>query len=219
MTQHAHNIGKKAAAGQQRIILLMARYISIIFTPFYLPLVGLAALFSFTYLSMMPWVYKIFVLLTAYCFTVFLPTTLIHIYRRYQGWSLLKLFSREGRMIPYVISILSYLACFYVMNAMHFPHFMSSIVVAAIAIQIICALINNRWKISTHTAAIGGTTGAVVAFSLIIGFNPLWWFCVLIILAGVVGTGRMLLRLHSLGEIVGGYLVGLFAGLTAVILS
>ena len=201
------------------MILLMARYISIIFTPFYLPLMGLIALFAFTGLRMMPWPYKIFVLLTVYCFTILLPTTMIHVYRRYQGWSLLKLFSREGRMIPYLISIISYLVCFYVMNSMHFPHFMSSIVVAAIAIQIICALINNRWKISTHTAAIGGTTGAVVAFSLIIGFNPLWWFCILIILAGVVGTGRMLLRLHSLGEIVGGFLVGLFTGVAAVMCS
>ena len=219
MTLHSHDIGKKAAIGQQRMILLLARYISIIFTPFYLPLMGLAALFLFSYLSMMPLGYKIYVLLTVYLFTILLPTTLIRLYRHYQGWSLLKLFSREGRMIPYAISIASYLACFYIMNAMHFPHFMSSIVVAAIAIQSICALINHRWKISTHTAAIGGTTGAVVAFSLIIGFNPLWWFCILIILAGVVGTGRMLLRLHSLGEIVGGFLVGLFAGCAAVIAS
>lgn len=210
---------QKAAERQRRMILLMARYISIIFTPFYLPLMGLIALFLFSYLRMMPWPYKIFMLLTVYGFTILLPTTLIHVYRRYQGWSLLKLFSREGRMIPYAISIASYVTCFYIMNAMHFPHFMSSIVVAAIAVQTVCAMINNFWKISTHTAAIGGTCGAVVAFSFIIGFNPLWWFCILIILAGVVGTGRMILRLHSLGEIVGGYLVGLFAAGAAVMAS
>ena len=104
------------------------------------------------------------------------------------------------------------------MNAMHFPHFMSSIVMAAIMIQIICAVINNWWKISAHTAAIGGTTGAVLAFSLILGFYPLWWFCILLLLAGVVGTGRMLLRLHSLGEIVGGFLVGLFAAAVTVLM-
>lgn len=213
-----HEISKKAANEQRRMILLMARYISIIFTPLYLPMMGLVALFLFTYLSMMPLAYKVFVLLTAYCFTILFPTTLIHLYRKYQGWSLLKLISREGRMVPYAISIVSYLACFYTMNAMHFPHFMSSIVIAAIMIQIICAVINNWWKISAHTAAIGGTTGAVLAFSLILGFYPLWWFCILLLLAGVVGTGRMLLRLHSLGEIVGGFLVGLFAAAVTVLM-
>lgn len=204
---------------RKRTLLILAQYISLLFTPFYLPIVGLLALFIFSYLSMLPLMYKAMVLLIVYIFTILLPHTLIHLYRHYQGWSLLKLFSREGRMIPYAISIACYFTCFYLMNTLHMPHFMSSIVVAAIAIQIICALINNRWKISTHTAAIGGTTGALAAFSLIFGFDPLWWLCFLIILAGVVGTGRMLLRLHSLGEIVGGYLVGVLSGFIAVVMS
>lgn len=146
---------------RKRSLLILARYISLLFTPFYLPIMGLMALFIFSYLSMLPLMYKAMVLVIVYIFTALMPTTLIHLYRHYQGWSVLKLFSREGRMIPYIISIACYFACFYVMNMLHMPHFMSSIVVAAIAIQIICALINNRWKISTHTAAIGGTTGAV----------------------------------------------------------
>jgi membrane-associated phospholipid phosphatase len=122
-------------------------------------------------------------------------------------------------VVPYIISIICYVTCFYLMNVLHIPHFMSSIVVAAIAIQIICAIINNRWKISTHMAAIGGTTGAVAAFALLFSFNPLWWLCTLFILAGVVGTGRMLLRLHTLGEVVGGFVIGVLAGYLAVIYS
>lgn len=202
-----------------RIILLMARTISIVFTPFYLPLVALIVLFMVSYLSMLPLIYKGLVLLIVWLFTCLIPTTLIHLYRRYQGWSLLKLLSREGRIVPYVISIGCYFTCFYIMNALHIPHFMSSIVVAALAIQIFGAIINHWWKISTHTAAIGGTTGALLAFSQIFGFNPLWWLCFLIILAGIIGTGRMILRIHTLGEICGGYLLGLFAGFIAVILS
>lgn len=204
---------------RKRTILISAKYISMAFTPFYLPLMGLIALFLFSYLSMLPWMYKGMVLSLVYLFTILLPHILIQIYRKYQGWSVLKLFSREGRMIPYVISIACYYACFYIMNLLHIPHFMSSIVVAAIAIQIFCALINQKWKISTHTAAIGGTTGAVAAFSLIFGFYPLWWLCLLILLAGVVGTGRMLLRQHTLGEITGGYLSGVLIGFIAVALS
>ncbi len=45
------------------------------------------------------------------------------------------------------------------MNVLHFPHFMSRILMAALLIQVICALINVWWKISTHTAAIGGVAG------------------------------------------------------------
>ena len=64
-----------------RKLILSARVISAIFTPFYLPLLGLLALFVFSYLSLLPWVYKLTVLGIVFFFTVLLPTTLIRIYR------------------------------------------------------------------------------------------------------------------------------------------
>ena len=82
-----------------------------VFTPFYLPIVGLMALFTFSYMSLLPWQYKLVVLGMVYVFTILLPTLLIHLYRRYQGWSLLEIGSKERRMIPYVISILCYFCC------------------------------------------------------------------------------------------------------------
>ncbi len=203
---------------RNRLILVVASYISLVFTPFYLPLMGLLALFSFTYLSMLHWGYKFHMLLMVWVFTCLLPTTLIRLYRHYQGWHVLKLVQREARYIPYVISIACYFMCLYIMQVQHVSHIMRSIVVAALIVQILCAIINHWWKISIHTAAIGGTTGAVVAFSLIFGFYPLWWLCLLILLAGVLGTSRMLLRIHSLGEIVGGYLIGVLAGFTGVVI-
>ncbi len=44
---------------RERNIILTARIISLVFTPFYLPLVGLMALFVFSYLGLMPWAYKL----------------------------------------------------------------------------------------------------------------------------------------------------------------
>lgn len=133
----------------QRVLLTIARYVSIIFTPFYLPLMGQIALFALSYMRMLPLTYKLTVLLLIYTCTVMAPTYLIRIYRHYQGWHIWHVFSREERMVPYVISIACYFLCFYLLNLLHVPYFMSSIVVAAIAVQILCALTNNFWKIST----------------------------------------------------------------------
>ena len=44
---------------KEKNIILAARILSMVFTPFYLSLVGLIALFTFSYLSLMPWPYKI----------------------------------------------------------------------------------------------------------------------------------------------------------------
>ncbi|WP_288948628.1 phosphatase PAP2 family protein [Xylanibacter rarus] len=203
---------------KEKEIIFTAKVLSVLFTPFYLPILGLLILFIFSYLSLLPLTYKLFLLLMFYLFTVFLPTALIRFYRRYQGWTLIELGSRERRAIPYVISIFSYLLCYYIMAATHVPHFMGSILIAALVIQVACAIINLFIKISTHTAAIGGVTGALLAFSVIFSFNPVWWLCIVLLLAGMVGTSRMILRQHSLRQVVLGFLAGVACSFVSVLL-
>ena len=203
---------------KEKELIFTDKVLSVLFTPFYLPILGLLILFIFSYLSLLPLTYKLFLLLMFYLFTVFLPTALIRFYRRYQGWTLIELGSRERRAIPYVISIFSYLLCYYIMAATHVPHFMGSILIAALVIQVACAIINLFIKISTHTAAIGGVTGALLAFSVIFSFNPVWWLCIVLLLAGMVGTSRMILRQHSLRQVVLGYLAGVACSFVSVLL-
>ena len=194
---------------KEKNIILAARVLSMVFTPFYLSLVGLIALFTFSYLSLMTWAYKLTVLTLVYLFTILIPTLLIHFYRNYHGWTLIELGKKERRVVPYLLSIVSYFVCYYVMHRFNIPHFMSNILMAALIIQILCALINVWWKISTHTAAIGGVMGALQAFAVIFGFNPIGWLCLVLILAGMVGTSRMILRQHSLRQVCYGFLLGL----------
>ena len=202
---------------REKNIILAARVMSMVFTPFYLPIVGLMSLFFLSYLSLMPTAYKLQVLTLVYFFTILLPTVLIHLYRKYQGWNLIELGHKERRMVPYVISILCYFFCVYIMDALHIPHFMGTIVSAALAIQIVCALINVWWKISTHTSAIGGVAGALFVFGELFGFNPVWWLCLVLILAGALGTSRMILRQHSLLQVVAGFLVGVVCSILGLI--
>ena len=156
-------------------IIIAARVMSAIFTPFYLPIVGLVALFVFSYLGLLPWAYKLLVLGMVYLFTILVPTLLIHLYHRYQGWTPLQIGVKERRMVPYAVSIFCYFACYYLMTRLRIPSFMARILMAALLIQIVCAIVNVWWKISTHTAAIGGVTGALMAFSMLFAFNPVWW--------------------------------------------
>ena len=187
----------------------MARVLSLLFTPFYLPVIGLSVLFTFSYLSLLPWLYKIEVVALVYFFTVLMPTFMIYIYRKCQRGSLIELGRRERRAVPYLISIVCYFSCIYLMQRLYIPRFMGSIVVAALIVQIVCAIINNWWKISTHTAAIGGVGGALLAFAEIFGYNPIGWLCVIILVAGLLGSSRMILRQHSLQQVLAGFGVGL----------
>lgn len=202
---------------KEKNIILAARVMSMLFTPFYLPFIGLVALFVFSYMSLMPWQFKLMVLTMVYLFTILIPTLLIHGYRRYQGWTTIEIGQKERRMVPYIVAILCYFGCYYLMSTMRIPQFMANILVAALVIQVVCAIINVWWKISTHTAAIGGFAGALLAFSMLFSFNPLWWFCVIMVIAGMVGTSRMILRQHSLLQVIAGFLVGVIAGFWMII--
>lgn len=193
---------------KEKNIIFTARIMSMIFTPFYLPIVGLIALFIFSYMSLLPMMYKLVMLAMVYLLTVVAPSLLIHLYRFCQGWTSHELGRKERRLVPYIISIVCYFACFFWMEYRNTPRVISIIVVVALTIQMVCALINIWWKISTHTAAIGGVAGGLVSYSIAFSFNPLWWLCFVLILAGAVGTARMILRQHSLSQVVTGFLVG-----------
>lgn len=198
---------------KEKNIILAARIMSMLFTPFYLPLVGLVALFLFSYMSLLPLAYKLPMLLMVYISTILMPSLLIHLYRKFQGWTSKELGRKERRVVPYLISILCYFGCFFLMEYRNTPRVISIILVAALVIQMVCALINVWWKISTHTAAIGGVAGGLVVYSIAFSFNPIWWLAFVIQLAGMVGTARMILRQHTLAQVVAGFLVGVVCAL------
>jgi membrane-associated phospholipid phosphatase len=202
---------------REKNIIYAARLVSLIFTPFYLPLVGLIALFTFSYLNLLPLAYRLLVLAIVYVFTILLPTLIIHLYRSAQGWTLIELGQKRRRMVPYGISIVCYGACLWTLDIIHIYHFVSSIVIAALCIQIICAIINVWWKISTHTAGIGGVAGALFVFAEYFAFNPVWWLCLVLILAGILGSARIILRQHSLSQVVTGVLVGFLCAATGIL--
>lgn len=209
--------GSEGESKYVKRMILAARIISMIFTPFYLPVLSLLALFIFSYMSRLPLIYQLKVLILTYLFTVLLPTVLIPLYRRYQGWTSFQMGRKERRMVPYIIAIMCYFTCYYLMTVMRIPQFMANIVVTALAIQVVCALVNIWWKICIHMAGIGGMAGALLAISLVFQFNPLWWLSVIILVAGLVGTARMILRQHSLRQIVGGFMVGAVCGFLLIL--
>ncbi|RUL59599.1 phosphatase PAP2 family protein [Prevotella koreensis] len=200
----------------EKRLILASRVISSIISPFYLPVFGMIVLFMFTYLGMLDTWIKLRVLFIVYLFTVAIPTYLIRLYHYYHGWTPIQIGSKERRMVPYVIAIVCYFICYYILNLLHMPHFIGTVIVAALVLQVVCALVNLRWKVSTHSAAIGGVIGALIAFSFLFTFNPTWWLFFLFFMAGLVGTSRMILRQHTLLEVSMGFLIGIVVAFLAV---
>ncbi len=202
---------------EEKYLRISARVLSAIFTPFYVPTVGFLALFLFTYLRMLPLSYQIVVLGIVYAFTVLLAMLGIYIYQKINGWSLRHLGHKEKRIIPYAMTILAYVSCLLLMYRLSIPRCLSGIIVAALMAMIICAVINVWWKISAHMAAIGEFVGGLVSFSFVFYYNPLGWFCFAILLSGALGTSRIILRQHTLSQVLVGFLVGFACGILGIL--
>ena len=205
----------------KKSLLYAVRLISLILTSFYLPFVCvfvLGVLFSFSYLSLLPLRYKLTVLFVVVFFTIALPMFFIitHLALRIERWTARELGQKSLRMVPYVFSLAGYGSCVWVLQSMNVFHFILAIVLATMIVQAVCTVVNIWWKISTHTAAIGGIAGALVAFSEILGFNPVWWLCAILLIAGIFGSASMYLRQHTLPQVVAGFATGFFCAAAGI---
>lgn len=196
-----------------RTLIRTARVISAIFTPFSIPFLAFLILFLFSYLRIMPIQYKLIVLGVVYCFTILMPTLTIFLFRKINGFSPEDLGERKRRFMPFLLTITSYVFCLVMMHRLNIPWYMTGIILAALIMMVICIVVNLKWKLSEHMAGVGAIVGGQVSFSALFGYNPVWWLCLFILIAGVLGTARIILQHHTLGEVLVGFAVGLICSL------
>ena len=206
------------AIEQQHIItdktlIRAAKAVSVIFTPFSIPFVAFLILFVFSYLRIMPLQYKLIVLGVVYCFTILMPTLTIFLFRKINGFGPGDLVERKRRYVPFILTITSYIFCLLMMHRLNIPWYMTGIILASLVVSVICIAVNLKWKLSEHMAGIGGVIGGLVSFSALFGYNPVAWLCLFILIAGILGSARIILGHHTLGEVLSGFTVGLVAAL------
>lgn len=192
-----------------RTLIGIARFISTVFTPFTIPTVVFLVLFMFSYLRIMPAQYKLIVLGLVFCFTIVMPVLTIYLFRKIHGLEPKELGDRRKRYMPYLLTIISYGFCLLMMHRLNIPWYMTGIILASLLIMIIFLLVNLKWKLSEHMGGAGAVIGGLVSFSALFGYNPAWWLCIFILIAGVLGSARITLGHHTLGETLFGFGIGL----------
>ena len=181
-----------------KTMLRVARVTSIVFTPFSIPFLAFLVLFLFSYLRIMPILYKGIVLGIVYCFTILTPTITIFLFRKINGFARQDLSERKKRYVPILLTIISYVFCLLMMRKLNIPWYMTGIIFVSLVVSIICILVNLKWKLSEHMAGMGGIIGGLVSFSALFSYNP-----------GILGSARIVLGHHTLGEVLSGFVVGL----------
>ncbi len=202
---------------EQGFLVKSANLLSTLLTPFAIPSLSFLILFYGTYLRILPHAYRFSVLGMIFCFTWLAPLLAICLLQKINGEGLKGLLERKKRFLPYLVCILSHLACLIIMYRMHMPRYMSGVIESTLLCMVLCVFINLKWKISTHSAGIGIGIGNIWAYSLLFHFNPIIYFCPTILLAGMIGTARIIVGQHTLSEVFAGFVVGMFCGITGIL--
>lgn len=189
----------------------IAHLISTIFQPLLMPIYGVMLLFVYTYFGVhylqQFWV----IIIPVALFSFAIPAILIFILYKIGVISDLSLKIRSERIYPYVITLISYSVMIFFYYRMHMPTWFLMIMVSTVAIMIVAILITLKWKISAHMFGIGGLIGGAMSVSYFVEHsNPYFMFMGLFIIAGLVGTSRLILKRHTLAQVIAGFLLGFF---------
>lgn len=191
-----------------KTLLRLAKITSMVFTPFSIPFLAFLILFICSYLRIMPITYKLIVLGIVYCFTIMMPTITIFLFQKINGFAFHELSERKKRYVPILLTLISYVFCLLMMHRLNIPWYMVGIILSALLVLIIGMAVNLKWKLSEHMAGMGAIIGGVVAFSALFGYNPVWWLSLFILIAGLLGSARIILGHHTLPEVLSSFGAG-----------
>lgn len=187
----------------------ISHVISTVFQPLLMPTYGIMLLFVYTYFGVI-YSHQFWQIVSpVILFSFAIPAILIFLLFRMGIISDLSLKVRRERFYPYLITLLSYSAMIVFYYRMHMPRWFMMIMAASVAIMVIAIFITLLWKISAHMFGIGGLIGGAMAVSFYVErSNPYYMFMGLFIIAGLVGTSRLILKRHTLSQVIAGFLLG-----------
>jgi membrane-associated phospholipid phosphatase len=191
-----------------KTLSIIAHITSIIFHPLLIPTLGFVLLLnSGFYFALLPWRIKEFMLLTVFLSTCVLPALSIGILALNPKFDI-KMEKSTDRILPLLISSIFYYFGYLMLEKLPVFPIYNLFLVASILVQIALLLVSLKWKISAHSAAIGGLIGGVGALSFRLQENPVMILTLLILIAGLVTTSRLILLKHTASQVYAGFLLG-----------
>ena len=204
-----------------KIIDVIAQVFSTLFSPLLIPTYCVIFALCDTYLYSIPNETKWNSIMIVFAITAAVPLIGIYLLTRFRIVDDPGLNRREERLYPYILTFLCYLGTALYMKNVHAPAWLSLFMLGGAAANLINFLVNFKWKISSHGAAMGGLI-AVILYIAYKGYN-VWpieiWLFIAILLTGIVCTSRLILRRHTLMQITAGVACGFACVYLAMLMS
>lgn len=153
-------------------------------------------------------------ILIVFALTCIFPMITIAVLHNFKIIKDKKLISRKERVIPYITGTIYYAVAVYHVIYTHEPQWLVMFFAGGALTCLVSTIVNLWWKISAHMAGMGGLLAMlwqINAMNLEVVDKPhmMMYILIAILLCGLLGTARLLLKRHTLPQIIAGFLNGL----------
>lgn len=198
----------KTSLPGNRIVEYGAHFFSAVLSPMLMPTYGVFLVLWCSFLNANPVGDRVAALMVVFGITCILPIVFIALLHNFKVIKDKRLDERSERSIPYVFAILCYVAAFFYLDHIHAPQWFSAFMAGGALACAVSFVVNLKWKISAHMAGMVGVV--TLLFELhnptnrLEAFDLSWILWISVLLAGVLGSSRMVLGRHTLGQVLAG---------------
>lgn len=201
-THHTHSVSD-----------MLATLLSWVLVPTLVPVYAMILILWLSPLSLTtPISTRLIVVGVTFALTCILPMVIVYILKLMGVVTDVGLNLRRERAIPYAAVLVSYLLTAWYLDSHGAPVWVTMFYVGGGLATLINLIINFKWKISAHSAAMGGVCVVMLRIAHAMPeTSTLTWLCIWFLLTGLLGTSRIWLRRHTLLQVLAGCAAGAIA--------
>lgn len=207
LTEEGNGFNKKE---WEKFIDYISQILSWVLVPLIIPVYGILFIFRLSILDVIPAGLQTAVTFVIAGINFVGPMLLIFLLKLFGVVQDVGLNGRKERLIPYIITALCYGGSAWFVASRGAPVWVAMFFCGGAAAAIINLLINFKWKISSHAAAIAGLVALLIRLQRDMAVEPrlVVWLLITVLAAGLLGSARVWLNRHSVWQVLAGYLVG-----------
>lgn len=202
---------------QNPVLRTLAHIVSYVFHPVFMPLAMTFVLMKLSPNSFLGFDEKRLglILVSIGGQTIFFPLFVVLLLKLLGFVDSFYLRTQKERIIPLIGTIIFYWWASRVAIGNNYPDLLQILLRGAYWAVIVLFMVNIFLKVSMHTMAAGGMLGILTVLLIMSSVQMVVPLFVAIIIAGAIGTARMLLGAHNAPQIFLGYVLGILVQLAA----
>jgi membrane-associated phospholipid phosphatase len=151
---------------------------------------------------------KQYIVILVFFNTAIVPMLTMLLLKKTGKISTLSLHDKRERLVPLFVGAACYFLTYNLLLKLHLHPFIAFYLATCTILALLTMSVTWFWKISAHMVSMGALTGALVVFTPWLQVDTSNWIIASFVLAGLLGSARIVLKGHGLLQVLAGFVVG-----------